>query len=194
MELDPLTDYSRFKAMCEDILREYQDESFTTLTIRPATVCGYSKRLRLDLTVNILTNHAVNNKKITVFGGDQKRPNIHIDDMTDLYCYVLELPDQQIAGKIYNAGYENHTVSEIALMVKNVIGPDVEIVTTPTDDHRSYHISSAKIKRELGFAPTHTIEDAVTDLKKAFDRGLIPDSMQNPKYFNVKLMKNIELE
>lgn len=194
MELEPLTDYSIYKAMCEEILGHYQDRDFTTVTIRPATVCGYSKRLRLDLTVNILTNHAVNNKRITVFGGDQKRPNLHIEDMTDLYCMLLKLPDEKVAGKIYNAGYENHTVSEIAQMVRNVIGPEVEIVTTPTDDHRSYHISSEKIKRELGFSPAHTIEDAVRDLKEAFEEGVIPDSMSDPRYFNVKLMKNIELQ
>jgi nucleoside-diphosphate-sugar epimerase len=194
MELEPLTDYSKFKAMCEEILTKYQDKNFTTLTIRPATVCGYSKRLRLDLTVNILTNHAVNNKRITVFGGDQKRPNLHIEDMTDLYCFLLELPDEKIAGKVYNAGYENHTVSEIARMVQNVIGPEVDIVITKTDDHRSYHISSDKIKRELGFIPKHTIEDAVSDLKEAFDEGAIPDSLSDPKYFNVKLMKNINLQ
>lgn len=194
MELEPLTDYSKFKAICEEILLRYQDKDFTTITIRPATVCGYSKRLRLDLTVNILTNHAVNNKRITVFGGDQKRPNLHIEDMTDLYLLLLELPDEKVAGKIYNAGYENHTVSEIARMVRNVIGPEVDIVTTPTDDHRSYHISSAKIKKELGFSAAHTIEDAVQDLKEAFDEGLIPDSMTDPRYFNVKLMKNKELK
>jgi nucleoside-diphosphate-sugar epimerase len=107
---------------------------------------------------------------------------------------MLKLPDDKVAGKIYNAGYENHTVSEIAQMVRNVIGPDVELVTTPTDDHRSYHISSEKIKRELGFSPAHTIEDAVRDLKEAFEEGVIPDSMSDPRYFNVKLMKNIELQ
>ncbi|MCP4150964.1 MAG: SDR family oxidoreductase, partial [bacterium] len=193
MPLEPLTDYSKFKMMCEEILAEYQTDDFTTITIRPATVCGYSRRLRLDLTVNILTNHAVNRNKITVFGGQQKRPNIHIEDMTDLYCLLLELPEEKLAGKIYNAGYENHTVSEIAGMVRNVIGDHVEIATTPTDDHRSYHISSGKIKRELGFETSHSIENAVEDLKKAFDNGQIPNSMEDIRYFNVKLMNEVEL-
>ncbi len=193
MPLEPLTDYSKFKAMCETILAKYQSPTFTTLTIRPATVCGYSPRLRLDLTVNILTNLAINKGEITVFGGDQKRPNIHIEDMTDLYCMLLELPAAQIAGKIFNAGYENHTVSEIAQMVKDVVGEKVKIITTPTNDHRSYHISSQKIKRELGFEPAHTIEDAVADLKKEFLAGHIPDSLTDPKYFNVKLMQKIHL-
>lgn len=193
MPLEPLTDYSKFKVMCEEILAKYESPGFATLTIRPATVCGYSPRLRLDLTVNILTNLAVNKGEITVFGGDQKRPNIHIEDMTDLYCMLLELPSKQIAGKIFNAGYENHTVSEIAQMVKNVVGDKVKIITTPTNDHRSYHISSQKIKRELGFEPSHTIEDAVSDLKREFLAGQIPDSLTDPKYFNVKLMQQIHL-
>ena len=201
MVLEPLTDYSKFKMQCEEILNKYQSparpaggENFTTLTIRPATVCGYSPRLRLDLTVNILTNLAVNKGEITVFGGEQKRPNIHIEDMTDLYCTLLELPKEKIAGKIWNAGYENHKVKEIAQMVKNVIGDKVNITTTSTNDNRSYHISSEKIKKDIGFVPKHTIEDAVKDLKDAFEKGLIPNSFTDNKYFNVKLMQNISLK
>ncbi len=194
MELEPLTDYSKFKADCEVILQKYQSDDFTTCTIRPATVCGYGKRLRLDLSVNILTNLAVNKNEITVFGGVQKRPNIHIEDMTDLYCILLELPKEKIAGKIWNAGYENHSIASIAQMVKNVIGPQVRIVTSPTNDLRSYHISSEKIKNDIGFVANHTIEDAVKDLKDAFDRGDIPDSLTGEKYFNVKLMQNIHLK
>lgn len=194
MELDPLTDYSKFKAMCETVLEKYQDDSFTTVTIRPATVCGYSPRLRLDLAVNILTNLAINKGEISVFGGDQKRPNIHIEDMTDLYCLLLEVPKEKIAGKIFNAGYENHTINEIANMVRHVVGDQVNIITTPTDDNRSYHISSEKIRKEIGFEPKHSIEDAVKDLKKAFEEGKIEDSLNSDKYFNVKLMQKIELK
>ena len=194
MTLEPLTDYSKFKAMCEDILAKYQSNDFTTCTIRPATVCGYGPRLRLDLSVNILTNLAINKGEITVFGGSQKRPNIHIEDMTDLYCLLLELPKEKMAGKIWNAGYENHTISEIANMVKNVVGENVKIVTTPTNDLRSYHISSEKIKNDIGFVAKHTIEDAARDLKSAFEKGLIPDSLTNDNYFNVKLMQKIELK
>lgn len=193
MVLEPLTDYSKFKAMCEEILVPYQSDDFTTVTIRPATVCGYGRRLRLDLSVNILTNLAVNKNEITVFGGTQKRPNIHIEDMTDLYCLLLTLPKEKIAGKIYNAGYENFSIGEIAQMVKNVIGDQVNIVTTPTNDLRSYHISSEKIKNDIGFEAKHSIEDAVRDLKAAFDKGLIPDSLNNDLYFNVKLMQRIHL-
>lgn len=193
MQLDPLTDYSKYKAMCEEILARYQDQYFTTVTIRPATICGYSPRLRLDLTVNILTNLAVNKGEITVFGGQQKRPNLHIEDMAALYLMLLELPSEKIAGKVFNAGYENHKVAEIAEMVRATIGPQVNIITTSTDDNRSYHISSEKIKREIGFAPTHTITDAIQDLKDAFEQKLIPDSLADDRYFNVKKMQKINL-
>ena len=194
LPLEPLTDYSKFKALCEDALTDAREPGFVTLILRPATVCGYSPRLRLDLTVNILTNHAVNNGKITVFGGQQKRPNIHIQDMVELYVRSLRLPDEAIDGKIFNAGYENHKVCEIADMVRAVVGDQVEIVTTPTDDHRSYHISSQRILDEIGFAPQHSIEDAVRDLLEAFEAGKIPDSMTDSRYFNVKRMQEIDLK
>jgi nucleoside-diphosphate-sugar epimerase len=193
LTLEPLTDYSKFKAMCEDVLLEEREPGFVTLILRPATVCGYAPRLRLDLTVNILTNHAINNGRITVFGGNQKRPNINIEDMTDLYINCLQYDDEAIDGKIFNAGYENHSVMQIAEMVRENVGNGVEIMTTPTDDNRSYHVSSELIKRELGFVPRHSIEDAVASLATAFAAGKISDPMENPIYYNVKLMQDIEL-
>ena len=189
LPLTPLTDYSRYKALCEEVLLRAQAPGFTTLILRPATVCGDSPRLRLDLTVNILTNLAVNTGRITVFGGAQKRPNIHIEDVTDLYVQALEWDDARIAGETFNAGYENHTVAALAEMVREVVGREqVSIETTPTNDHRSYHISSEKIKRALGFEPRHTVEDAVRDLTQAFRAGRIPDSMDDPRYYNIKTM------
>ena len=151
LPLQPLTDYSKFKAMCEEVLEEEREPGFISVTIRPATVCGYAPRLRLDLTVNILTNLAITNGKITVFGGEQLRPNLHVEDMTDLYLRLLEADDATVDGKIWNAGYHNLKVREIADMVRERVGDNVEIVVTPTDDHRSYHVSSEKIYRELGF-------------------------------------------
>jgi len=194
LSLEPLTDYSRYKAMCELVLSRYQAPGFTTVTIRPATVCGYSPRLRLDLTVNIHTNHAINRNRITVFGGDQWRPNIHIEDICDLYVDLLGRPAEQIAGKIWNAGYQNLKVREIAETVRSVIGKQVEIVTEPTNDNRSYRVTSKKIGRELGFVPRHTVEDAVRDLKAAFDAGKIPDSLADQRYYNVRLMNSIHLQ
>ncbi len=196
----PLTLYNKFKGMCEPLLFKHQSPEFTCVTIRPATVCGYSPRTRLDLSVNILTNHAVNNNKITVFGGAQLRPNLHINDMADLYQLLLEVPNEKIAGKIFNAGYENHSIMDIARMVRKVVMEefpergDIEISTTPTNDPRSYHINSDKIWRALGFRAKRTIEDAARDLCKAFKAGNLPNSMTDDRYYNVKTMKILGAE
>ena len=198
--LVPLTDYNKYKGLCEPILLEEQSHDFTTVIVRPATVCGYSPRQRMDLTVNILTNHGVNAGRINVFGGEQMRPNIHIEDVVDLYSILLKIPDNKIAGQIFNAGYENHKVKEIAAMVHGVVQQNmpqrspIEIVTTPSDDNRSYHISSEKIKRELGFIPRRSIEDGVLDLVKAFRANKLPRSMDDVHYFNIKMMQQIELK
>lgn len=194
----PITDYNKYKGLCEPILWKYQSPEFSAVTIRPATVCGYSPRQRFDLTVNILTNHAYNNNHILVFGGKQERPNIHIEDMTDLYCLLLELPDEKIAGKTYNAGYQNRSVADIAEIVRKVMAeelparPEVTVEARPSEDIRSYRISSEKINRELNFVPRHTIEDAVRDLIKAFKAGKFNDPMNNPRYFNIKTLKVVE--
>ncbi|MCB2101823.1 MAG: NAD-dependent epimerase/dehydratase family protein [Rhodobacterales bacterium] len=193
LPLEPLTDYSKFKALCEEDLEAEREPGFVTCVIRPSTVCGYAPRLRLDLTVNILTNHAINNGKITVFGGQQKRPNIHIDDMVGLYLHLLTLPDETIDGGVFNAGWENFSVMRIAEMVRDALGTDVDIVVTPTDDNRSYHVSSERMRQRLGFQPRHTIEDAVRDLKAAFDAGKVPNPMTDPIYFNIKLMQDVKL-
>ena len=191
LALEPLTDYSKYKAMCEEVLLDRRRPGFTTLILRPATVCGYSPRLRLDLTVNILTNHAYHNRLIKVFGGQQMRPNLHIEDMTDLYIQSLQWPAAEIDGEIFNVGYENHKVSEIATLVREVVG-DAEIVTTPTDDLRSYHICSDKIRARLGFEPQHAIQNAARELVTAFQAGKVPDAMTGKRYYNVELMKGYE--
>jgi nucleoside-diphosphate-sugar epimerase len=189
LPLVPLTDYSKYKALCERVLADEHEPGFVTVTLRPATVCGYAPRLRLDLTVNILTNLAINTQRITVFGGEQLRPNLHVEDMTDLYLMLLEAPDRIVDGKIWNAGYDNLKVREIADMVRAKVGNDVDIVVTPTDDHRSYHVSSQKIRRELGFLPRHSVEDAIVDLKLAFDCGKVPNAMTDDRYYNIKRMQ-----
>jgi nucleoside-diphosphate-sugar epimerase len=197
--LVPLTDYNKYKGMCEPILRRYQSPDFTTVIVRPATVCGYSPRMRFDLTVNILTNHAVNSGVITVFGGKQKRPNIHIEDVTDLYVKMLEYAEHLVAGETFNAGYENHTVAQLAEMVQMVVEREfpekapIRIETTTTNDNRSYHVSSRKIAEKLGFRPSRTIEDAVRDLCCAFRAGMFVDSMANEEYVNVKRVKSLGL-
>jgi nucleoside-diphosphate-sugar epimerase len=197
--LVPLTDYNRYKGLCEPVLLAEQSADFTTVIVRPATVCGYSRRQRLDLTVNILTNHAVHLGKITVFGGAQMRPNIHIEDVVDIYQMMLELPEAAIAGKTFNAGYENETIANLAERVRAVVERElrpakaIEIVTTPSDDKRSYHISSERIKRELGYQPKRSIEDAVVDLIAAFRRGDLPNAMTDTRYYNIKTMQAIQL-
>lgn len=193
LSLEPLTDYSKFKAMCEKVLEEEREPGFTTLTLRPATVCGYGPRQRLDVIVNILTNHAINAGRIKVFGGSQLRPNLHIEDMTDLYLLTLQLPAEQIDGGIYNAGYENHSLMDIADIVRSVVGK-VDVDVLPTDDLRSYQVSSTKIQRELGFTPKHTIEHAVQGLKSAIETGKLVDPMNNPMYFNIKRMQQVHLQ
>ena len=146
MKLEPLTDYSKFKGDCEKILNHYKSENFITTTIRPSTVCGYARRQRLDLVVNILTNHAFYNRVIKVFGGTQLRPNVHIDDMVDSYLAVLKADSKIINGEIFNVGFKNQSVNELALDVKEVMGQDIKIINTETNDNRSYHVSSKKLK------------------------------------------------
>ena len=193
LPLKPLTDYSKYKAMCEEILLEESDGDFAATIFRPATVCGYAPRLRLDLTVNILTNHAVHFGTITVLGGSQLRPNIHIDDIVDLYIRCLNYPDGLIDGQIFNVGHENYSVLEIAEIVKAEIGTNIEIVQTKTDDLRSYHISSQKISEVLAFVPSRSVANAVNDLLSAFKKGLVSNPMGNPKYFNLKTLQNLDL-
>ena len=194
MSLEPLTDYSKFKADCETILLKNKSNNFIPIVIRPATVCGYSPRQRLDVVVNILTNLAYHKKEISVFGGEQLRPNIHIMDMVRAYDYLINASSNSVSGQIFNAGYENQTVNHLASLVKKVIGPDVKIKYLKSDDNRSYHISSKKIKDVLGFETKKTIEDAIKDLKNAFDAKKLEDTLTNEKYFNIKRMNNLKLK
>jgi nucleoside-diphosphate-sugar epimerase len=196
--LVPLTLYNKYKGMCEPLLLKHTDDRFVGVIFRPATVCGYAPRLRLDLSVNILTNHAVTNNKITVFGGSQLRPNLHVQDYADLCKLLLVAPTEKIANQIFNCGYQNMSIMEIAHLVKKVVEQEfpqkapIDIVTTPTDDNRSYHINSDKIKKTLGFAPKHTIEEAVRDLCRAFRDGKIPNSFSDDRFYNVRTLKKLK--
>jgi nucleoside-diphosphate-sugar epimerase len=198
--LVPLTDYNKFKGLCEPILLERQSPDFTTVVIRPATICGYSRRLRLDLSVNILTNHAVNKGKITIFGGSQKRPNIHINDVCDLYTDLLEIPAGKVAGEIFNAGYQNNSLMELGRIVRETVQgmhpdrPEIPVDVTPSNDIRSYHISSEKIARRLGFSAKRTVEDAVRDLCRAFREGCVPNPLEDIRYHNVRVVQEAGLK
>jgi nucleoside-diphosphate-sugar epimerase len=195
--LVPLTLYNKFKGMCEPLLWKHMADDFTCLAIRPATVCGYSPRTRLDLSVNILTNHAVNNGVITVFGGGQMRPNLHIEDMVDAYELMMTAPHEKVHGEVFNIGFQNHSIADIAKIVKKVVEKEfpekgeISIKTTPSDDNRSYHVNSDKVKNVLGFVPKRTVEDAVRDLCRAFKEGKLPNSFDDDVYYNVRTMKKI---
>jgi nucleoside-diphosphate-sugar epimerase len=202
--LKPISDYSQYKGMTEAILEQYQSDDFCTTILRPGTVCGYSPRMRLDLVVNIFTNHAWHNGVITVNGGHQKRPGIHIEDMTDLYMMLMKLPEKlsasivsAISGKVWNAAYGNYTLNELAQKVATVVGKikgeTVEIKWRENKDARSYHVSSERIWQDIGFRASRTVEEAVGDVCHAFDSGKIPDAMTDGRYYNVKKMGELRI-
>ena len=150
LHLEPLTDYSKYKALCEEYIRSKISDDMVSLILRPATICGYSPRMRFDLTVNLLTVQALVNKRITVFGGSQLRPNIHIKDMVDAYVQSLSHPASLIHGKTYNVGYENYSVLEIAKKVKKTLAdPSVKIEVSASNDLRSYKDTSKKIADKM---------------------------------------------
>eukprot|EP00918_Siedleckia_nematoides_P036395 GHVU01079119.1.p1 GENE.GHVU01079119.1~~GHVU01079119.1.p1 ORF type:complete len:363 (+),score=54.74 GHVU01079119.1:751-1839(+) len=191
----PITLYNRYKGECEPLLLKHQSEDFTTVILRPATVCGYSSRMRLDLSVNILTNLAVNNGIITIFGGKQARPNIHIKDMVRAYLAVLDAPKELVAGQAFNVGMQNLSINELAEIVRGVVSEryakSVEIRREPMKDERSYRVNSEKFVKALDFKFEYTIEDAVNDICDAFDQGLLPNSMTDDAYYNVRRMKAV---
>jgi nucleoside-diphosphate-sugar epimerase len=195
--LVPLTLYNKYKGLCEPILKSYCDPSFTGVIFRPATVCGYAPRLRLDLSVNILTNHAVTNNKIMVFGGSQLRPNLHVRDYCDAVEVLLTAPVEKIQKQTFNVGYQNMSIMNIAKLVRRVVAdefperPEIAIIVTTSDDNRSYHINSDKVYQVLGFRPKYSIEDAIRGLCGAFREGKIPDSMTDNRYYNIRTMKQI---
>jgi nucleoside-diphosphate-sugar epimerase len=185
LELEPLTLYARYKAEGEEILSGLLGDGFEGVSVRSATVCGLSPRLRLDLTVNILTHQAVCRKKITVFGGTQVRPNVHVADLTELYTLLLDA--EAVSGEAFNVSESNATVREIAEIVRGEIDPTIPIETIATDDDRSYRLDSSKLTRVLGWKPSRGIVDAVRDLAQAFASGRIPEP-ESARYRNVALM------
>lgn len=198
--LVPLTLYNKYKGMCEPLLLKHTDENFEGVIFRPATVCGYAPRQRLDLSVNILTNHAINKNVITVFGGDQLRPNLHVQDYCDAVKLFLTAPSEKIRNEIFNVGYQNMSIADIAKVVKKIVEQEfpekgeIGIVTTSSDDNRSYHINSDKIKKALNFQPKYSIEDAVRELCVSFKNNQLPNSFEDDFYFNVRRLKRIQAQ
>ena len=195
-ELKPITDYNKYKALCEPILKKYLDDNFMGIIIRPATVCGFSEKMRFDLTVNILTNYAYNKGYIRVFGGKQARPNCHIDDMCDLYKKLIHDDITKFNGEIFNVGTENLKIIEVAEKVKSVMEKklnkkNIEIRVEESADIRSYMINSDKIKNLLGFKFKKTVVDAIEDLCDAFEKNIIKDSFSD-EWSNIKVLTKIK--
>lgn len=191
--LDPITDYAKYKAKCEKVLFSHMDDNFVCTALRPSTVCGYAPRQRLDIVVNILTNFAYHKDEILVLGGQQMRPSIHIDDMVRAYLTILEAKQEVIQGQSFNIGFENYRVIDLAKLVqKHISKATIKIV--PSNDQRSYHINSDKFKEVLSFSPIFTVEDAIKDLISAFKQKKLPNPLSDIKYFNVQLMKAIDLK
>ena len=193
-ELVPLTDYNKYKALCEPILKKYLDDEFQGLIIRPATVCGFSEKMRFDLTVNILTNFAYNKQIINIFGGQQYRPNIHIDDMCRLYEQIIFSDIKKYNGEIFNAGFQNLKVADIAVMVKKIveqhINKNVDLNFTESNDKRSYRVTSDKITNLLGFEMKKNVEDAINDICIGFKNGSIKNSFDE-KFLNIKVLQKV---
>jgi nucleoside-diphosphate-sugar epimerase len=166
LELKPISEYNKTKMVGERVLLSYEND-MTVQIVRPATVCGLSPRMRLDVAVNLLTMQALSKQKITVFGGDQVRPNIHIDDITDLYLFFIDHPE--ITG-IFNAGFENISIMDIAKLVTKYI--PVEIVSTSSNDPRSYRQDSSKLIN-LGFYPKYSVDDAINELTNIYKKGFV---------------------
>lgn len=197
--LMPLTLYNKYKGMCEPILERHASDEFTVTTFRPATVCGYSPRMRFDLSVNILVNHAVTRGEITVFGGSQLRPNLHILDYAEVVMLLMTAPREKVHKQVFNVGAENLSILEIAKLVKSIVEKEIadreeiRIQIQETDDPRSYHINSDKIKKELGFSPRKSIEYAVLELIEAFKNGAFGDTMKDDQYYNVRTLKKMSI-
>lgn len=194
----PLTLYNKYKGLCEPILFKHTDKNFEGVIFRPATVCGYSPRMRLDLSVNILTNFAYNKKYIKVFGGSQLRPNLHILDYCDAVLKLIEAPTKKIQNKIFNVGHQNMSISKLAGLVSKIISKKIsskiKIIYTKTNDKRSYHINSDKISKELGFKAKRKVDDAIIEIYNAFKKNKLPNSFDNLNYYNVKKMLKLKIK
>ena len=194
----PLTLYNKFKGMCEPILFENHSNDFVCINVRPATVCGCSPRMRFDLSVNILTHLATKKKEITVFGGKQMRPNLHIKDMCDFYEYLIEADSKLVGAETFNISDENISIENIALKIQSIFLEkfDTEInikKIASEDDKRSYHLNSSKIKEKLDFTIKYKVEDAILDIYSVLNSGKYKDSLENDIYYNIKTLKKLNI-
>lgn len=188
LPLEPITLYARYKAEGEAILRELVDRDFRAISVRAATVCGYSPRMRLDLSINILTEHAATRGRIRVFGGEQQRPNIHIEDLADFYTLLVEAPSDLLTGEAFNVSRSNAAMLELAEMIRETVDSSVAIDVVPSDDQRSYRLATGKAKRVLGFEPARSLVEAVREVASALRDGRIPEPA-SARYRNVQWLK-----
>lgn len=184
LELTPISEYNKTKMIAERVVLSYKDDIITQI-IRPATVCGYSPRMRLDLSVNMLTMQALTKDSIKVFGGNQIRPNIHIQDLTDIYIYLIE-KEEKIQG-VYNAGFENLSIMGIAKKITRFLPAKISV--EDSNDPRSYHVNSDKLL-SAGFKPKKTVDDSIKEIIEAYQTGKIKDE---EKYYNINWMKKLNL-
>ena len=183
LELKPISEYNKTKMVGERVLLSYQDDMVVQI-VRPATVCGYSPRMRLDVSVNLLTMQALSKGKITIFGGDQVRPNIHIDDITDLYLHLIDHPEYT---GIYNAGFENISIKDIGYLITKHV--PAEILITASNDPRSYRINSDKLLA-TGFKPKKTVDDAIKEIIQKYNNNELKDE---DHFYNLKWMQQTVL-
>ena len=184
LELKPISEYNKTKMVSERVLLSYSDKMVVQI-VRPATVCGYSPRMRLDVAVNLLAMQALSKGKITVFGGDQTRPNIHIDDITDLYVFLVAHPE--VTG-IFNAGFENISILDIAHLVTKQV--PVDIAVTASSDPRSYRVNSDRLLA-TGFRPKKTVENAISEIVEKFRSGELKDQ---DHFYNLRWMEKTVLK
>ena len=185
LPLVPISVYNKTKMVAERVFLSYADK-MQVHCIRPATVCGISPRMRLDVSVNLLTFQALKNKKITVFGGSQVRPNIHIKDMVGVYEHFLNNGDSIESGN-YNAGFENISILDIAEMINKKIPAEIKI--SESNDPRSYRQNSDKLI-ETGFNRKYSVEYAIEEIASLFFEGELEEK---DEYYTVKTMKKLNL-
>ena len=190
LEPAPITYYSKYKMLSEWIINGASSRDFVTVNVRPATICGYSPRQRFDLTVNKLTADAVMKRVITVHGGSQRRPNIGMEDMVNLYSQLIQENAEKINGRTFNFGFENLKVIEIAQLIQSQLSDlNVKINVTETQDLRDYHITSKKILETLGYKSVSSIKAEVNALRAKLEAGYYGKNIDDDRFYNMKAMK-----
>lgn len=187
----PVSLYAEYKGEVEKIVLAQSCDYFEVVALRPATICGWSHRLRLDLALNTFSKQAWFDGVVSVHGGKQKRPNLTLKDMIRAYEAVLGAPSEDVAGEVFNVGAENKSVMELAHIARDIVRKEAEITIVPIFDPRSYQLNCDKIRDRLGFTPAHSLEEAVTELRDKFAEGAVKDP-NDPIYLNVQMILKVQ--